>query len=86
MIYQYIFVLCILLVHVGQCMYKIKQSGDILLSSQHNSLMNVKVVGKDNSFNLELNNMIKFPTNCIPFSTIDYNNKKGKKPIYYIKH
>ncbi|KYN98699.1 translocon component PTEX88 [Plasmodium gaboni] len=87
MIYEYLFIIYIIFVHAASCVYKIKQSGDILLTNQQNSLVNVKVVGKDNSFNLELNNLIKFPTNCIPFSTIDYNYKKGKKhPIYYIKH
>ncbi|SBS83308.1 translocon component PTEX88, putative [Plasmodium ovale] len=70
----------------SHCEYSIKHTGELVLTNQLNSIVNAKVLTRGKSFNLELNNFIKFPVQCIPHSAVDYNTKKKKKPIYFIKH
>ncbi|ANQ08012.1 Uncharacterized protein PCOAH_00023770 [Plasmodium coatneyi] len=66
--------------------YSIKHTGELILTNQLNSLVNVRVVPNESTFSLEVNKVINFPVNCIPHSAVDYNTGKKKKPIYFVKH
>ncbi|SBT71162.1 translocon component PTEX88, putative [Plasmodium malariae] len=68
------------------CDYSIKHTGELVLANQMNSLVHAKLVHYDKAFKLDLTNLIKFPVQCIPYSTIDHNSKRKKKPVYFIKH
>ncbi|CRG99932.1 translocon component PTEX88, putative [Plasmodium relictum] len=69
-----------------KCGYKVEHTGSVALTSQFNSIVDIKLIGENGTFNLELSNLIRFPVYCIPFSCVDYNSKSSKKPIYFIKH
>ncbi|EUD65521.1 hypothetical protein C922_04027 [Plasmodium inui San Antonio 1] len=66
--------------------YSIKHTGELVLTNQMNSLVNVRVVPNEKTFNLEVNKVINFPVHCIPHSAVDYNVERKKKPIYFVKH
>ncbi|GAW80834.1 translocon component PTEX88 [Plasmodium gonderi] len=66
--------------------YSIKHTGELILTNHINSLVNVRVVPHEETFSLELNNIIKFPVHCIPHSAVDYNVDRKKKPLYFVKH
>ncbi|CRG96114.1 translocon component PTEX88, putative [Plasmodium gallinaceum] len=81
------FLFCLInLLHLVKCGYKISHSGNIVITNQFNSIVDIKLLGENDAFNLELSDIIRFPVYCIPFSTIDYNSSSNRKSIYFIKH
>lgn len=70
----------------GNGQYVLEQIGELVISDQFNSVMNLKVLGQNETFNMEIENLINFPVYCLPFSAIDYHSRSTKRPVYFIKN